>query len=55
MTMLKDEIASGGQTQGQKPAIPALEAEAGWFQARMDSIGTQNKYISDTYPSTNRT
>lgn len=39
--MLKDEIASGGQVQGQRPAIPALEAEAGWFQARMDLTGTQ--------------
>lgn len=43
MTMLKDEIASGGQAQGQRPVSPALEAEAGWFQARMDLTGTQNK------------
>lgn len=43
MTMLKDEIASSGQAQGQRPVSPALEAEAGWFQARMDLTGTQNK------------
>lgn len=33
--MLRDEIASGNQAQGQRPVIPALEAEAGWFQDRM--------------------